>query len=76
MSQLTIYLDDVSMRKVKTSAQKAKMSVSRWARTKLTEASTHEWPADYFRLFGSLSEEDLKRPNQGQFIDDLSRRKL
>lgn len=76
MSQLTIYLDDVSMRKVKTSAQKAKMSVSRWARTKLTEASTREWPADYFQLFGSLSAENLRRPNQGKFTEDIQRRKL
>ena len=76
MSQLTIYLDEASMRGVKRSAKREKVSVSLWARRRLCEAVRSAWPQDYFTLFGALSDNDLKRPRQGTFDADATRKSL
>ena len=74
MSQLTIYLDEASMRDVKRSAKREKISVSLWARRRLGEAVRHAWPRDYFELFGVLRDSDLTRPLQGRLTDDTPRK--
>ena len=59
-----------------TAARRERMSVSRWARLKLTVAASRSWPADYFDLFGALSESDMERPSQGEVSLDLERNTL
>ena len=76
MSQLTIYLDEKSMKAVKAAARREKTSVSHWAREHLTQAARRSWPAGYFALFGALADSDLERPAQGGFPDDAPRREL
>ena len=76
MSQLTIYLDEASMRQIKRSARRERVSVSKWARRRLCEAVRHTWPADYFQHFGALADTDLSRPPQSDMPADASRRAL
>ena len=76
MSQLTIYLDEVSMGEVKRSARQAHVSVSKWAKQRLCEAVRHTWPQDYFGLFGALDDSDLARPPQSELPDDADRKAL
>lgn len=64
MAQLTIYIDDQTLSKVEKSANLANMSVSKWVRDKLYAVVEKEWPRGYFRLFGSLSDFDIERPEQ------------
>ncbi len=74
MSQLTIYLDEASMKEVKKSAKREKISVSLWARRRLSEAIRHTWPRDYFELFGALRDSDLTRPPQGDLSANTPRK--
>ena len=74
MSQLTIYLDEESMRDVKKSATREHLSVSLWARKRLCEGLGHTWPVNYFELFGALRDSDLDRPEQGDLDQDLPRK--
>lgn len=76
MSQLTIYLDEASMKDVKKSAKRENISVSLWARRRLSEAIRHTWPRDYFELFGALRDSDLTRPPQGDLTADSPRKSL
>ncbi len=76
MSQLTIYLDEASMKAIKRSARRERVSVSNWARTRLTEAVRHTWPEDYFTLFGALDDSDLARPPQSDLAMDVERQTL
>lgn len=76
MSQLTIYLDEKAMRDVKKAARRQHMSLSRWARTRLTAAAGESWPDGYFNLFGSLAGEAFERPPQGDGANDLKRKGL
>ncbi len=74
MSQLTIYLDEASMKDVRKSAKRENVSVSLWARRRLSEAIRHTWPRDYFVLFGSLRDSDLTRPPQDALVADSPRK--
>lgn len=76
MSQLTIYLDEASMRDVKKSAKREHVSVSLWARKRLCEAVRHTWPGNYFEVFGALRDSDLTRPEQGDLGGDIPRKAL
>ena len=76
MSQLTIYLDEASMREIKRSARREHVSVSKWARRRLCEAVRHTWPPEYFEFFGALADSDLSRPSQSDMPADASRRAL
>ena len=76
MSQLTIYLDEASMKDVKRSAKRENVSVSLWARRRLSEAIRHTWPRDYFKLFGALRDSGLTRPAEGDSKADSPRRQL
>jgi hypothetical protein len=76
MSQLTIYLDEASMQDVRKSAKRENVSVSLWARKRLTEAIRHTWPRDYFELFGALRDSGLTRPAQGDLTANSPRKAL
>jgi hypothetical protein len=64
------------MREIKQSARREHVSVSNWAKRRLCEAVRHTWPADYFKLFGALSDSDLSRPHQSDLATDAERQAL
>jgi hypothetical protein len=76
VSQLTIYLDDASMQGVRKSAKRENVSVSLWARRRLSESIRHTWPQGYFDLFGALRASDLTRPAQDDLTADTPRKAL
>jgi hypothetical protein len=76
MSQMTIYLDEPSMRAIKRSAKREHVSVSNWARQRLCEAVRETWPDDYFCTFGALQDGDLIRPAQAALANDAKRQEL
>ena len=76
MSQMTIYLDEPSMRAIKRSAEREHVSVSNWARKRLCEAVRETWPDDYFSTLGSLADSDFERPSQSDMPRDANRRTL
>ena len=76
MSQLTIYLDRETEKKIKAAARRAKSTVSSWVKNTLNEALETTWPKDFFTLYGSLSSAGIKRPRELRFEDDAPRKKL
>ncbi|MBF0387817.1 MAG: toxin-antitoxin system, antitoxin component [Candidatus Omnitrophica bacterium] len=76
MAQLTIYLDDETLKRIEKSARQEKGSVSAWVKRRLTVSLEEGWPAGYFDLFGSLKEADLKRPAQLPSSADRRRAEL
>ena len=73
MGQITIYLDEKNLQKVKRAAKRDKTSVSQWAKKRLTNAIEKTWPDDYFELFGSLADVDLTRADQPVWKNNLQR---
>ncbi len=76
MSQLTIYLDAESLRKIEDAAASEKSSVSKWVKNRLVQSLENQWPANYFSLFGSLAENDLQTVPTLDFSQDTARESL
>lgn len=64
MSQLTIYLDSETQKKVQAAAQRESVSLSRWARTHLAQAadaaSASAW--DHLAEFSGAADESFAPP--------------
>ena len=73
MSQLSIYIDSETHKKLEKAAKAKKVSVSKYIREALHKSFTDEWPADFFNLCGSISDDSFVRPEQGSFNDDSHR---
>ena len=73
MGQLTIYLDDPSLRRVKAAARRERRSVSGWVKERIVRQFDQVWPDGYFDLLGSLADEELERPTQPMFDADCKR---
>ena len=73
MAQLTIYLDEETIDKVRREARRARRSVSEWVREKLVRSMDQNWPEGYDKLFGCLRDEDLQRPPQETGSPDVPR---
>jgi hypothetical protein len=76
VAQLTIYLDDESIRRIEEAAMRDNSSVSRWVKNRLLLSLEDQWPSRYFDLFGALGEDDLQRPPQPDFTLDGPRETL
>ena len=73
MGQLTIYLDDKTIKKIEDAAKLEECSLSKWAKSKLTKALEKDWPSGYFDIFGSLKNSELERPKELSYSEDTIR---
>ena len=64
MAQLTIYIDDETLKKIGKSARRNNNSVSSWVKERLSGSLAGDWPAGYFEIFGSLKDKGFARPEQ------------
>ena len=76
MAQLTIYLDDDTLKKIEKAAGRDKESVSRWVKKRLVMTLANVWPGKYFNLFGALSRDSFQRPAQPDPSHDKPRQAL
>lgn len=75
MAQVTIYLDDETLKRVERAAKKTGTSISAWVKGRLVTSLDDDWPAGYFDLLGSLADSDLERPKPSP-ARDVPRRRL
>ena len=73
MAQLTIYIDQETIRKIENAAAENRVSVSRWVRDTIQAALKDQWPASFSRLFGTLSGTDLEEPEELDYESDVPR---
>ncbi len=76
MAQMSIYLNEETLHKIKEAAEKEGVSVSEWVRNRLMESLEDRWPRNYFDLFGSVEEDELTRPRPLPFDRDSDRSSL
>jgi hypothetical protein len=76
MSQLTIYLEEDALKRIRRMARGEKRSVSEWARERMLSGAAPGWPPGYFELLGAVKDDTLERPPQGRFDADAARGRL
>lgn len=76
MPQLTVYIDEQTLKRIESAARVEDSSISKWVKRRLEQSLNHDWPVGYSALFGSLGEADLQRPAQPDPKRDAKRDKL
>lgn len=76
MAQITLYMDDESLRRIEAAAEREKSSVSSWVKKRVLQSLEDQWPARYFEMLGTLGKDDLERPPQPDFSLEAPRETL
>lgn len=76
MAQLSLYIDQDTLKKVEKAAKMEKTSISKWVCQKLRLALSNEWPDNYFELFGSIKDHSFNLEKKLSFNDDTKREAL
>jgi hypothetical protein len=76
MPQLSLYIDEPTLKEVRRAARKERISVSRWISRRIKTAAESDWPEGFFDLAGSITDETFQRPPQLPFSVDSKRETL
>jgi len=76
MAQISIYIDDSTLKQIEIAAEKEHDSISKWVKKRLVTSLKTAWPKDYFDLFGALKDDSFKRPGEMKFSKDRKRQIL
>ena len=76
MPQLSLYIDEETLRKLETAAKLENLSISKYVVQKLNESMATSWPSGYQTLFGSIHDESFDLAPLQDFSRDSPREKL
>jgi len=76
MPQLSLYIDDLTLKKIEQAAKVEKLSLSKYVVKKLNESITNSWPGNYDSLFGSIDDASFVEPESQSFAQDRPRPSL
>jgi hypothetical protein len=73
MPQISLYIDEATLKKVEISAKKEHLSLSKWVAQLIRSRVTSEYPADFGDLFGSITDDTYTIPDDVSFAADIER---
>lgn len=76
MPQLSLYIDQKTLKKIEIAAKLEHLSVSKYVVRKLNETMNKSWPENYPNLFGSISDDTFNVEGPKDFSDDVPREVL
>lgn len=76
MGQLSIYIDDETLKKVEEAAKDQNISVSKWITGRIKSSFKTNWDDNFFNLFGSIKDDSFKIPEELSFDHDSKRESL
>ncbi len=76
MPQLSLYLDDGTLKMVEKAAKLSNTSISKWVKSKVIQSLENEWPDGYFELFGSIEDASFEAPARLDRINTTPRQEL
>lgn len=76
MPQLSLYVNNNTLKKVELAAKRENISISQWVRVKIEKSIGKNWSDDYFSLFGSIKDDTFQAPQKLNFRQDTKRQKI
>lgn len=73
MPQLSLYIDEKTLKKLELAARIEHLSLSKYAVKKLNESLRSDWPAAWAALFGSLDDPTYGIDKSADFTADAPR---
>ncbi|MCK4514502.1 MAG: hypothetical protein KAU31_04545 [Spirochaetaceae bacterium] len=74
MPQVSLYIDEITLRRIETAAKTERLSLSKYVSMKLRKSLADEWPEHYDGLFGAI--EDGSFVVETQTVADVRRESL
>lgn len=76
MPQISLYIDENTLRKVEIAAKKQRISISRWVTQLIRSRVEPEYPPHYEDLFGSIQDESFAAAPEIPFAADAPREEM
>lgn len=73
MPQISLYIDESTLKKVELEAKREHVSISKWVFQQIKNKLDPQYPAGYEDLFGSIEDDTFFRHEQNDFSIDLKR---
>ena len=73
MPQLSLYIDENTLKKIELAAKIEKISISKLVVKKLNESFQDKWPENFEKLFGSVTDKTFDIPERMSSENDLKR---
>lgn len=62
MPQISLYVDEKTLKQIENAAKSEKKSISKWVSAKLRSSLHNKWPEGYFNLFGNIKDDTFTEP--------------
>lgn len=76
MPQISLYIDEPTLKQVERAARKQKTSLSKWVVEQLKARIEPAYPDDYGELFGSIQDGSFSEPDELSLSGDIGRETL
>ena len=73
MPQISLYIDEKTLKKVEIAAKKKHLSISKWVAEQIRSKLDPIYPSDYEKLFGSIKDHTFVKPETPHFENDAKR---
>lgn len=73
MPQISLYIDEKTLKQVESAARRQNMSISKWVAEQIRLCIEPSYPTTFEDLFGSVHDDSFVAPRQGYFSDDSTR---
>ena len=76
MPQISLYIDEDTLKKVVNAARRRNISISKWVAEQIRAKVEPVYPEGFEALFGSVTDGTFRRPRQPDYVRDISREPL
>ena len=76
MPQLSLYIDEETLKKVAVAARIENVSISKFVVKKLNESMYGSWPSNFEKTFGSVADDSFTIADDVSFEHDTKRESL
>lgn len=76
MPQISLYIDEKTLKKVETAAKRQKTSISKWVSEQIRSRVDPIYPVNFENLFGSITDNTFAEPKEISFSSDLAREEM
>lgn len=73
MPQISLYIDEKTLKMVENAAMRQRVSISKWVGEQIRAKVEPVYPVDYGSLFGSISDDTFIKPAVLSFETDIKR---
>jgi len=76
MPQLSLYIDELTLKKIELAAKIEHLSISKFVVKKINESLHDSWPDGFEMLFGAISNDSFVSSESLKYSDDIPRESL